>query len=186
MRPLIVSLSVALIIGATVPAEQPANAANVTPAVPYALVSSPPDPPAISIAPDAEIVAERIPAPLIEAAPIADPPLPPIVPPPPVELTIRERALAQLERLGATERQLIVFDCIGWYESGWQSKRSNQRNADGTYDHGPFQINDVHRAQLAAQNLDPYNPEDAATYVWQLSRQGRIFTAWAVHTLCGV
>lgn len=99
---------------------------------------------------------------------------------------VRGRALAKIASFGAAQWQIDVFDCIGWHESGWQSKRSNKANYNGTYDHGPFQINDVHWSQLNAQGLDPYVPEDAATYVWQLSRQGTRFGAWSVHSLCGV
>jgi len=100
--------------------------------------------------------------------------------PRPMDGSLRDRALAKFHALGAAQWQINVFDCIGWYESGWQNKQSP------TDDEGVLQINRVHLPQLQAQGLNPWVPEDAATYSWQLSRQGTNFRPWTVHGLCGV
>jgi hypothetical protein len=99
---------------------------------------------------------------------------------------VRDEALDEFRALGAAQWQIDVFDCIGYKESGWQSKRSNRPNANGTWDHGPFQINDVHWPTLNRLGLDPYNARDAARYAWRLSGNGSFFTAWSVHWSCGV
>jgi hypothetical protein len=107
------------------------------------------------------------------------PPPPILVPPTP--LTLRERALNRLAELGAPQWAISAFDCIGWRESGWENKRSV------TSDDGTLQINDVHDAELRASGLDPYVPEDAATFSWRLfTRAGWSFRDWTVRGLCGV
>lgn len=100
--------------------------------------------------------------------------------PPPAPLSLRDRALGRFVELGAAPWQVAIFDCIGWRESRWSNVRSK------TGDSGVLQINDVHSAQLRAQGLDAWVPEDAATYSWQLSRRGTNFTPWTVHASCGV
>lgn len=105
---------------------------------------------------------------------------PPPPPPSPTDGTLRERALNRLAEHGAVQWQLDVFDCIGWYESGWQNKRSP------TGDDGVFQINDVHDPELRRRGLDPYAPEDAADYAWSLSLSGTTFKPWNVRAKCGV
>lgn len=126
----------------------------------------------------------------------ASPPTTEVPPPPPepepqlhpaMTGTVRERALARLAELGATPWMLTVFDCIGRHESGWQSIRSHRANPNGTFDHGPFQLNDVHWPTLNGAGLDPYVPEDAATFAWSLSRNGTRFSpTWTVASRCGV
>lgn len=101
-------------------------------------------------------------------------------------LSVRDRALSKLRELGAAAWQIGVFDCIGSHESGWQSIRSRRANSNGTFDHGPFQINDIHWPLLNSLGLDPYRPEDAAVFVWRLSGNGQRFGAWSVHASCGV
>jgi hypothetical protein len=101
------------------------------------------------------------------------------IPPPPEPPTLRERALNRLVELGAAPWQIGVFDCIGWHESNWRNVRNHQSGDDGV-----FQISDIHDPQLRAQGLDPYVPEDAATFAWQLSRQGSTFKPWVVAPLC--
>ncbi len=118
------------------------------------------------------------PAPLVSAPPEIPPA--PTIPPP--ELTLRERALNRLTELGAQPWQVVVFDCIGLHESGWENV--DHRNPDGSVDAGVYQLNSIHRAQLAAEGLDPHVPEDAAQYAWQLSRQGTTFRPWVVAPIC--
>lgn len=158
--------------------------------------AGPPDTPGspsfdVVLSPDVHLDIEPPPA-LIKPVEQSEPAPPRVEPAPPagsamaVTGSIRDRALDKLRALGAAQWQISIFDCIGAHESGWQSKRSNRMNSNGTWDHGPFQINDIHWPALNAQHLDPYVPEDAAVYVWQLSRSGTSFGAWSVHGLCGV
>ena len=100
---------------------------------------------------------------------------------PPPELSLRERALNRFVELGAPPWVVGAFDCIGWYESKWQNVRSR------TGDTGVLQINDVHRPELRAWGLDPWVPEDAATWSWHLfTRAGWSFRDWTVRGLCGL
>lgn len=111
-------------------------------------------------------------------------PAPTIAPPTTIAaapLTLRERALGQLAALGAPPWVIAGFDCIGRHESGWRNARSS------TGDSGVFQINDVHRPELARLGLDPWLPEDAATFALQLwARAGGSWRDWTVAPLCNL
>jgi hypothetical protein len=97
------------------------------------------------------------------------------LPPPPS--TLRQRTLDTLTQLGATPEQLTIWDCIGLAESNW----TNATSATG--DHGVLQINQIHLAHLARIGLDPYIPEDAATYAYGLW-QARGFQPWTTAKAC--
>jgi hypothetical protein len=97
------------------------------------------------------------------------------LPPPPS--TLRQRTLDTLTQLGATPEQLTIWDCIGLAESNW----TNATSATG--DHGVLQINQIHLAHLARIGLDPYIPEDAATYAFGLW-QARGFQPWTTAKAC--
>lgn len=100
--------------------------------------------------------------------------------------TDRDRALATLADLGAPAWVVRGFDCIASSESGWASIRSRYQNSNGTYDHGVFQLNDVHWPRLNRLGLDPYIPEHAATFVMVLWRESG-FGPWsATRWGCGV
>lgn len=124
------------------------------------------------------------PATIVAAPPVAATPEPaPLQLPPPIDPgDLRGRALARFVELGAAPWQVAMFDCIGRNESGWQNVRGRW-----SPDSGVLQINDVHLPLLHDLGLDPWVPEDAATFAWQLSRQGRNFSPWtvvSVHHLC--
>jgi len=91
--------------------------------------------------------------------------------------TLRQRTLDTLTQLGATPEQLTVWDCIGQAESGW----TNTTSTSG--DHGVLQINAIHLEHLARIGLDPYIPEDAATYAYNLW-QARGFQPWTTAKGC--
>lgn len=196
MRPTLILLFVALIVGMVVPdAAQAEDRPVQTPPEPLRATDTQADvistalaeivadeqpatppvnvepPPPAAPEPEPEPVAEQSPAPALVAA---------------VSGSVRDRALAQFARLGATGWQISVFDCIGYHESGWQSKRSNKQNSNGTWDNGPMQINDIHWPTLNRLGLDPYVPEDAAVYAWRLSSEGHNFKPWSVAASCGV
>jgi hypothetical protein len=108
--------------------------------------------------------------------------------PAPVALdsSVRGRALSTLAELGAPGWVINGFDCLARSESGWRNIRSDHANSNGTFDHGVWQINDVHWPRLNARGLDPYVPEDAATFVWTLWRESG-FGPWsATRWGCGV
>ena len=96
-------------------------------------------------------------------------------------LTPRERTLNRLVELGAPGWVVGAFDCIGWRESGWANVRSK------TGDSGVLQINDVHGPELARLGLDPWSPEDSASFAWLLfTRAGWSFRDWTVAPKCGL
>jgi hypothetical protein len=96
---------------------------------------------------------------------------------PPPQPTLRQRTLDTLTELGATPEQLTIWDCIGRAESGWTNATST------TGDHGVLQINAIHLEHLARIGLDPYIPEDAATYAYGLW-QARGFQPWTTAKGC--
>lgn len=96
---------------------------------------------------------------------------------PPSQPTLRQRTLNTLAELGATPAQLTVWDCIGQAESGWTNATSP------TGDHGVLQINAIHLEHLARIGLDPYIPENAATYAYGLW-QTRGFQPWTTAKAC--
>ncbi len=105
----------------------------------------------------------------------------PTDPPPSSPLTLRERALNRLAELGAPQWVLNAFDCVGWFESRWSNVRSR------TGDTGVLQINDVHRPELYRLGLDPWSPEDSASFAWLLfTRAGWSFRDWTTRGLCGL
>lgn len=161
--------------------------------IPYDLVD--PGPPvwtdtALALSYDGPPKPPDPPPPPPEPEPEPEQPVANHTPPPPPRFyeggDVRSRALNRLAVLGAVQWQLNVFDCLGWAESGWQSKRSNQINSNGTWDHGPFQINDIHGPRLNSLGLDPYVPEQAADYVWLISSGGTNFRPWSTRYKCGV
>jgi hypothetical protein len=106
---------------------------------------------------------------------------PPTTLSPPIELSLRERTLGRLADLGAPQWVVNAFDCVGWFESKWQNVRSR------TGDTGVLQINDVHRPELNRLGLDPWSPEDSASFAWLLfTRAGWSFRDWNVRGLCGL
>jgi hypothetical protein len=192
MRPLTYLVVGACLFGIVVP--DAARAEDTDPLYDPVLTSE--APPALWSSPDLDIVtASYTPPP--EAPPpaaLVEPPAaePTAAPPESVDVsdrsggTVRDRALTQLQWLGAAQWQISVFDCIARNESRWQNKRSDRMNYNGTWDHGVWQINDIHWPLLNALGLDPYIPEDAARFVWRLSRSGSSFQPWSVRASCGV
>lgn len=86
---------------------------------------------------------------------------------------------------GASERSpidhLVTIVAIAGAESGWDPGLTSRQNSNGTYDHGLFQINDVHLSQIS--HADMYDPVKAAHWAYTLySRAGYNFGDWAVHT----
>jgi len=198
MRPTLILVFVAFIVGMVVPAA--ARAEESAPPLPDdrdARLTAAVDPSGVHDGSrDVAYSDEALTLTVVAAAPEPEPEPPapepePLrvvqsAPPPAATSNVRDRALAQFAQLGATSWQISVFDCIGWHESGWQSKRSNKQNPNGTYDHGPLQINQIHYPKLNALGLDPYVPEDAAVYAWRLSSEGHNFKPWTVAASCGV
>lgn len=87
--------------------------------------------------------------------------------------TIASAALAA----GFPRDQIPTAVAVALAESGGDATARNTSNSDGSVDHGLWQINSVHAADLAAGNWrDPFDNARMAHAVW--SRAGRKWTPW--------
>lgn len=67
---------------------------------------------------------------------------------------------------------------IAMRESGGYPGIMSAMNSNKTYDHGLFQINDVHRANISFGSI--YNAQYNANYAFTLSNRGTNFSHWGI------
>lgn len=67
---------------------------------------------------------------------------------------------------------------IAMRESGGIPGIRGSRNTDGTYDHGLFQINDVHKANINFASI--YNPLFNAKYAYSITNRGTDYSHWGL------
>jgi len=82
------------------------------------------------------------------------------------------------EKMGETNQHIITMIKIAKAESGLRADAMN-KNTNGTFDLGVFQINDCHSKRIS--RADRLDYEKNITFAYQLHQeQGHKFTAWSV------